>query len=89
MSVTHAQIERIIILAKIYGAKRLILFGSAVASPSKARDIDLACDGIPGWKLYELAARLEDELHISLDITPLKPPNKFTKYIESKGEVLL
>lgn len=89
MPVTHAQIEKIIKLATMYGAKRLILFGSAVTAPTTARDIDLACDGIDGWKLYELASRLENELNISLDITPLKPTNRFTEYIESKGKVLL
>jgi predicted nucleotidyltransferase len=62
MAVSNAQIERIIALAKLYGATRLILFGSVVETPLEARDIDPACDGIPGWKLYEPAARLEDEL---------------------------
>ena len=55
MGLTQAQIDRIISLAKSYGANRLILFGSAVKDPEKARDIDLACDGVQGWKLFELA----------------------------------
>jgi uncharacterized protein len=89
MAITQTQIERIIALAKDYGATRLILFGSAVEMPDKARDIDLACDGVPGWKLYEFAARLEEELGANLDIVPLSPPNRFTKLIETKGKVLL
>jgi len=89
MAVSHAQIERIIALAKLYGATRLILFGSAVETPDMARDVDIACDGVQGWKLYELAAKLEDELHTSLDIVPLSPPNRFTRHIELKGKVLL
>ncbi len=81
-------IERIINLAKNYGATRLILFGSYLESPSTARDLDIACDGIEGWKLYEFAGRVENELRILLDVIPLSPPNHFTRLIESKGKVL-
>jgi len=89
MLINKAQIERIKTLAKAYGAKRLILFGSAVDMPKKARDIDIACDGIPGWKLYEFAARIEDELKLSLDVIALSPPTRFTRFIEKKGKVLI
>jgi len=89
MAVSNAQIDRIIALAKLYGATRLILFGSAVETSLEARDIDLACDGIPGWKLYELASRLENELGTSLDIVSLTPPSRFTEYIVTKGKTLL
>ncbi len=89
MAIGQMQIDRIITLAKAYGATRLILFGSAVEMPDKARDIDLACDGVQGWKLYEFAARLEEELQTNLDIVPLNPPSRFTKFIEMRGKVLL
>lgn len=89
MAITQAQIERIIILARLYGVTRLILFGSAANADVEARDIDLACDGVQGWKLYELAARLEDELGTSFDIVSLTPPSRFTEYIVTKGKVLL
>jgi len=83
------KIARIKQLAESYGGTRLILFGSAVDNPSEARDIDLACDGIQGWKLYEFAAKLEDELRTSVDVIPLSPPNRFTAYIEKKGIAIL
>jgi predicted nucleotidyltransferase len=76
-------------LAKTYGVTRLILFGSAVDNPDTARDIDLACDGVEGWKLFEFAARLEEELHTPLDVVPLTPSSRFTRIIEEKGRVLL
>lgn len=85
----QSEVDRIIALARAYGATRLILFGSALESPSKARDIDLACDGVPGWKLYELGARMEEELHRPLDLVPLSPPSRFTRLIEARGKVLL
>lgn len=87
--VDATKIDRIIELAKSYGATRLILFGSAMETPQKARDIDLACDGVPGWKLYELAAKIEDELDVPLDIVPLTPSTRFTHNIEKRGKILL
>ncbi len=89
VSLDNADIERIRQLAKSYGSTRLILFGSALENPPEARDIDLACDGIPGWKLYEFAARLEDELKVMFDVVPLSPPNRFTDYIQKKGKSIL
>ena len=68
MAISKEQIEKAVALAKTYGATRLLLFGSALENPEQARDLDLACDGVAGWKLYELGARLEEELGISLDI---------------------
>jgi predicted nucleotidyltransferase len=89
MAVQQEQIERAVALAKAYGATRLILFGSAATAPDQARDLDLACDGVSGWKFYELGARLEEELRIPLDLIPLDPPTRFTRLIEQRGKVLL
>ena len=52
MAVNQAHLDRAVALAKAYGATRLILFGSALLKPQQARDLDLACDGVTGWKLY-------------------------------------
>ncbi|OGP50695.1 MAG: DNA polymerase III subunit beta [Deltaproteobacteria bacterium RBG_13_43_22] len=89
MILDQTRINRMVELAKNFGATRLILFGSQTEIPQEARDVDLACDGIPGWKLFEFAARIEEELEIPLDIVPLTPPSRFTRSIEKKGQVLL
>ena len=89
MGITDRQIARVVALAKAYGATRLILFGSALEDPEQARDLDLAFDGVAGWKLYELGARLEEELGVPLDIVPLRPATRFTRLIEDRGKVLL
>lgn len=89
MIMNQELIDKIIGFAKSYGATRLILFGSALERPEDARDIDVACDGIDGWKLYEMTARLEEELGAPLDIVPLSPPTRFTRFIEARGKVLL
>ncbi len=89
MAFDPSKIDKIVQLAKTYGATRLILFGSAIDTPQTARDIDIACDGVSGWKLFELAAKIEDELDIPLDIIPLTPAARFTQNIEKRGRVLL
>lgn len=89
MAIRQEQLDRAIALAKAHGATRLILFGSAAVAPDRARDLDLACDGVSGWEFYELGARMEEELGISLDLIPLEPPTPFTRLIEWRGRVLL
>jgi predicted nucleotidyltransferase len=89
LALKEADIKKIISVAKSFGATRIILFGSAVEKPDEARDLDLAFDGVPGWKLFELGARLEEELKVPLDIVSLYPPNRFTRLIEAKGQQLL
>lgn len=89
MAFSQEQFDKIISLAQNYGVTRLIVFGSAQDSPETARDIDLACDGVPGWKLYELAARLEEEVNVPLDLVPLTPANRFTQMIERRGRRLI
>lgn len=89
MPITPLLLDRTITLVKEYGATRLILFGSGVDSPETARDLDLACEGVEGWKLFELGAKLEEELNIPIDLVPLTPPSRFTQMIEQYGRVLL
>lgn len=73
MTIQPQQIEKAIALAKDFGATRLVLFGSALVDPAQAHDLDLACDGVNGWELYELGARIEDELNTPIDLVPLTP----------------
>ena len=89
MSIEPEQLDRAIALSKSFGVTRLILFGSAASTPDEAGDLDLACDGVSGWKFYELGARLEEELKIPLDLISLNPPTRFTRLIERKGKVLV
>ena len=89
MPIEPEQLDRAVALAKAFGATRLILFGSAAIKPEEAGDLDLACDGVAGWKFYELGARLEEELEVPLDLISLNPPTRFTRLIERKGKVLV
>jgi len=88
MAIEQKHLDQAIALAKMYGATRLILFGSALSHPDQAHDLDLACDGVAGWQLYELGARLEEELQVPLDFVPLTPSTRLTQLIERRGKVL-
>ena len=91
MHVTPTHIAHIIARAKDYGARRLILFGSALDTPEDANDIDLAAD-IPGLEVFSFADDLERELHCTIDIVPLGGNNEdhpFIQYVLRKGKNLL
>jgi predicted nucleotidyltransferase len=89
MNIGKETFDTITTIAREYGATQMILFGSALENPADARDIDLACAGVTGWKLFELAARLENTLHINFDLIPLTPSSRFTRHIEAHGMRLI
>ncbi|MCW5560116.1 MAG: DNA polymerase III subunit beta [Verrucomicrobiae bacterium] len=82
-------LSKAVLVARRFGARRLLLFGSALENPAAAHDLDLACAGVPGWKLFELASALEETLGIPLDLVALDPPTPFTRLIEKRARVLL
>lgn len=89
MSDLETVLSRAVNVARQFGATRLLLFGSALENPAAARDLDLACAGVPGWKFFELSAALEELLGLPLDIVPLDPPTPFTRQLEKRARVLL
>jgi predicted nucleotidyltransferase len=56
MAIRAEQLAKAIEIAREFGATRLLIFGSAAHDPNHARDLDLACDGVAGWRLDELGA---------------------------------
>ena len=54
MRLDEKQLDLSVKIAREAGATRLVLFGSALASLETANDLDLACEGVEGWKLFEL-----------------------------------
>lgn len=87
MTVTTEHLNLIVQRAREFGARRLILFGSALETPNDARDIDLAAD-IPGLALYAFAERIEQDLRCPVDVIPLDVRNRFIETIERRGKVL-
>ncbi len=89
MSVFSSQIDKCIEIAREYGAKKLVLFGSVLDKPDSARDLDFLCDGVEGWKLYEMSAKMEEETGIPVDVIPANPKSQFIEYNLKKGKEVL
>jgi predicted nucleotidyltransferase len=88
MPVTKEHLETAKKLARQYGARRLILFGRAQSDPSAARDLDLGVEGVEGWKVWELAGRLERAIDVPLDLVPLDRSTPLTRRIKETGQEL-
>lgn len=88
MAITTEAIDKAVEISKKFGASKVVLFGSSVDDPSSARDMDLAVAGLSGWNIIRLAARLEDELKLNVDVVSLEPQNKFVSHILNYGKVL-
>lgn len=87
MPITSDHLRTAVKLARQFGAHKVILFGSALTNPEKARDLDLACD-VPGLALFAYAGRLEETIGLPVDVFPLTPGNAFVQHIERNGKVL-
>lgn len=83
MPISKAQINRCV-GTREYGEKKVILFGRALEKPEKVNEVDLAYEGIEGWRLFEFGARLEESILVPVDLVPLTPVNCFTSYVEKK-----
>jgi predicted nucleotidyltransferase len=81
-------INRCADIARAFGVKKLVLFGSAAESLDTAADVDFACEGIDGWDLYRFGAKLEEELGKSVDIVALRPGDRFSQYVVTRGRTL-
>ncbi len=88
MSVTPQDIQKCVDVALAFGATRLILFGSALEEPERARDIDLAFEGVEGWQQFEMGARMEEAVHKQIDLVPLRPNDPFCQYVLETGRLL-
>ncbi|MEA2710723.1 MAG: uncharacterized protein QOF78_3324 [Phycisphaerales bacterium] len=88
MAVTRTDLENSVRLLRQLGAQRIVLFGSAVDAPDTARDIDLACEGLPPDRFFYAAGRLLETLGKPVDLVDLSDDNRLTRFIRSRGRVL-
>lgn len=88
MAITSDQIDTAVGIARRFGARRVILFGSALEDPDSAEDLDLAVEGVEGWDFYGMSAEMERALRKPLDVIPLDTDNWFTRRVAERGRVL-
>jgi predicted nucleotidyltransferase len=76
-------------IARRFGAKRLLVFGSAINPAHEACDIDFACEGVLGWKLFQFGAALEEALKMPIDLVSSDEHTDLGRMVESQGRRLL
>ena len=81
-------ISKCVEVARRYGAKKLVLFGTAAQDPQNARDIDLLCEGVKGAAFFEMAGMMEHEAHVAVDVIPGVPRTKFVEINERRGKTI-
>ena len=75
-------------LARRYGVKKILLFGSSLSGDNKAQDIDLAVEGLPTDKFFEFHGDLLLNLSKPVDLVDLSTKNRFIKFILRKGQII-
>jgi predicted nucleotidyltransferase len=86
--ITNEQINKCVEVAHRYGAKKLVLIGSAAINLEIARDIDLICEGVNGMRLLKMAAEMENETGAQVDTVSGDEATLFVKYNVDRGKVL-
>ena len=88
MAITQENINSAINLAQKYGARRVLLFGTALTDPQNANDLDLGVEGIEPDKFLLFGADLEDLINKSVDIVPLELNSQFVEHIRKYGNYI-
>lgn len=88
MAVMELEIEKSREFLIRKGARRIILFGSAQHDPAHARDLDIACEGIPPAEFYAVAGELDWMLRREVDLVELSDNTPFTRLVEAQGKVI-
>jgi len=66
------ELQTAVEILKAYGARRVILFGSAARSVADPQDIDLACEGLPPARFFEVLGKLLSALPVPIDLVDLE-----------------
>ncbi len=86
--IMEEQIQQCVTAAKKYGAKKVVLFGSALYDPEHARDIDLIVNGVSGWDVIRMGADMEDRVNVPVDVVSGDENGEFIKMNFRRGKVL-
>jgi len=72
-------------IARRYGVKRVLLFGSSARDDAEAGDIDLAVEGLAPSRFFSFYADLIFSLSKPVDVVDLSRRAKFTDIIRREG----
>ncbi|HUW20700.1 MAG TPA: hypothetical protein VMW16_15490 [Sedimentisphaerales bacterium] len=72
-------------IARRYGVKRVLLFGSGAAPEGEANDIDLAVEGIVPEEFFNFYGDLIFGLSKPVDLIDLSDNTKFSRLVSREG----
>jgi predicted nucleotidyltransferase len=88
MIVAESRMRRAVDALRSLGAKRVLLFGSFLRDPDKARDIDLAVEGIPLEQILEADVMIQEILEVPADLVSREENPSFFDIVARRGKVL-
>ncbi len=75
-------------IARRYGVKKIILFGSSIDPSKESKDIDLAVEGIPHSQFFKFYGDLIFNLSKPVNIIDLTKDSRFNKIVAAEGLLL-
>jgi len=83
--ITKRDKKTISVISEKYRAKQVLLFGSSVSSSERARDIDIAVEGIAPGDFFRYYGELMFELSRPVDVIDLSKKTQFTELVRKEG----
>jgi predicted nucleotidyltransferase len=88
MAVSLEKLPQVVDVLVRMGAKKIVLFGSALEDPARAKDVDLAVDGIPPARILDADVAVMDTLQQPFDLVAKDLNPTFFSIVERYGKVL-
>ena len=88
LNITKNQLNMVIDSLCSMGAENIILFGSYTKKQNKAKDIDLAVEGIPIRRILEADVAVHDILKVPVDLISREENPKFYEIIKDYGKII-
>jgi len=88
MMIPEKQLAEAVKVLRHLGATRVVLFGSFAEEPKRARDCDIAVEGIPLTRILEADAAVYDVLRQPVDLVSREENSSFYDIVTKRGKVL-
>ena len=88
MGIPPESIDASLRILRDLGATRVVLFGTGLRDPARARDLDLGCRGLSPTGFLNAVGELLDRVAVPVDLVDLSDDTPFTRMVEERGRVL-
>ena len=88
MAAPLEKLPAVVEVLRQFGARRVLLFGSAADNPERAQDVDLAVEGIPLRSLLAADLAAFRILGYPMDLVSREENPAFFEVIRARGKVL-